>query len=461
MKNLPLLLLGGATLASGAVAAAETEQPNVVILFVDDLGWADLGYNNPKFETPNIDQLQKDGMYFRRAYVSTATSSPSRSSLITGKEALRCGFTRHIYGPDSDKVGHPGNGEFELLAADPGQLYSRAYLQDHEITYAERLKENGYYTYFAGKWHLGENDRGPATQGFDEVWASNSYGSPSNYIAPFFKTENFFPDVTPGEGYLTNMITDGVVDFVKNYDKPEPFLLNYWYYNVHSPHIGRPDLVEKYLKAGLSKTDAIYAAQVTSVDESVGRIRKAIADKGLADNTIFIFTSDQGGAYQNAHLRGGKIGGDTLGEGGSRVSMIVYAPGMEGMGTTFESPVQTLDIYPTIVEMASGKKCKDKQIQGVSLVSVLDGGKLKDRDLFMHRSYEDQNSVIMNGDWKLIRYRSGKVQLYNLKDDESETTDLSKSNPKMADAMFKRLVKWQLEATPKEIISTVPVGETR
>lgn len=457
MKNaLSLLLLGGA--AVGAANAATTERPNIVMLFVDDMGWADVGYENLKFDTPNINKLQKDGIYYSRAYVSTATSSPSRSSLITGKEALRCGFVRHIY--HNNAVESRNNGEFEYWANDPGQMLSRAYLQPEEITYAERLKENGYYTYFAGKWHLGEDEYGPATQGFDEVFASNSAGHPDSYLAPFFKKDNPFPNAKKGEDHLTDMITDGVVEFVEGYDKNEPFLLNMWYYNVHSPHIGRPDLVAKYLKRGLHKDDAIYAAQVEAVDESVGRIRKAIADKGLSDNTIFIFTSDQGGYYQNAHLRGGKTGGETLCEGGTRVPMIIYAPGAKANGTKYTSPVQTLDIFPTMVEAATGKPCKDKQIQGVSLVSTFDGKVLKDRDLFTHRSYEDQNCALTNGDWKLIKYRSGKLQLFNIKSDEGETTDLINVYPKLAQDMLKRLTKWQEEATPKELLTTVPVGGT-
>lgn len=431
----------------GTTAVQAQEQPNIVILFADDLGWADLGYQNPKFDTPNINQLKNDGTYFAHTYVSTATSSPSRSSLLTGKEALRCGFVRHIYDTEDETAERP---EFQTFDKDPGNMKSRAWLPLEEITYAERLKEHGYYNMFVGKWHLGHADYFPTKQGFDEMYGTTEHGHPKSYYQPFFKTQNPFPNATKDE-FLTDLLTDGAVSFVEEYDKKQPFLLNVWYYGVHGPHVGRKDLIAKYEARGLQGKDAIYAAMVEAVDQSVGRIRKAIADKGLADNTIFIFTSDQGGLFTNAPLSGGKIG-NTLGDGGSRVPMIIYAPNMKAMGTTYNQPVQTLDIYPTLVELASNKRCKEKQIQGVSLLPVLNGGKLKDRDLFLHRSYEDQNCAIVRDGWKLIKYRSGNLELFNLNVDESETTNLVNAEPKRCKQMLKTLNKWQEEATPKELL---------
>ena len=437
-KLVPLLLL------SSSLATAQ--HPNIVVLFVDDLGWSDLGYQNPEFETPNIDKLKQEGLYFSRAYVSTATSSPSRASLLTGKEALRCGFVRHIYD-------NPDRKEFQTLATDPGHMKSRGWLPLDEITYAERLKEFGYYNYFVGKWHLGHEPYYPIYQGFDAMYGTCEHGHPNSYYQPFFKTENPFPEAGNSE-YLTDKLTEGAVDFIERSATKQPFLLNVWYYAVHDPHIGHKDLVNKYLAKGMERKRAEYAAMVETVDNSVGRIRDAIQKKGVAENTVFIFASDQGGDFTNAPLRGGKIGGDTLGEGGSRVPLVVYAPGMKAMGQTYDDPVQTIDLYPTIVELASAKQCNDKQINGISLIPALKGRKLKKRDLFLHSSYEDQNAAIIDGSWKLIKYRSGKLQLYNIKNDIGETTNLAKTYPKIAERMLLRLEHWQKEATPKELLST-------
>lgn len=436
-KLLPLFLL------SSGIAAAQ-QQPNIVVLFADDLGWSDLGYQNPEFETPNINKLKQDGLYFSRTYVSTATSSPSRASLLTGKEALRCGFVRHIYD-------NPHRDEFQTLATDPGHLKSRGWLLLDEKTYAERLKEFGYYNYFVGKWHLGHEPYYPVHQGFDAMYGTCEHGHPNNYYQPFFKTENPFPEAGDNE-YLTDKLTEGAVDFIEHCTDKQPFLLNVWYYGVHDPHIGRKDLVGKYLAKGMNRKRAEYAAMVEALDNSVGRIRDAIQKKGLAGKTVFIFSSDQGGDFSNAPLRGGKRGGDTLAEGGSRVPLIIYVPGMNAMGQSYDDPVQTTDLYPTMVELASEKKCTDRQINGISLIPALKGKKLKKRDLFMHRSYEDQNAAIIDGDWKLIKYRSGKLQLYNISNDIGETTNLVTVYPRRAERMLLRLEHWQEKATPRELL---------
>ncbi|MFR9611380.1 MAG: sulfatase [Rikenellaceae bacterium] len=442
-KYIPLLLL-----CTGVTTITAAEKPNFVILFVDDLGWADLGYQNTKFDTPNINQLKDDGIYYSRTYVSTATSSPSRASLLTGREALRCGFVRHIY--DVEDPSAPRE-EFQTLSTDPAHMKSRAWLPLEEITYAERLKEMGYYNMFVGKWHLGHEPYYPTKQGFDAMYGTCEHGHPRNYYAPFFKTEDPFPNAREGEDYLTNMLTDGAVNFITEYDKQQPFLLNMWYYGVHGPQHGRRDLIAKYESRGMNHIDAVQAAMIEAIDESVGRVRETLERCDMADNTVIIFSSDQGGAFSNAPLSGGKKGGNTLADGGSRVPMIIYNPMASSNGVSYDKAVETLDIYPTLVEMASNKKCKDRQIQGVSLVPTFNGKELKDRDLFLHRSYEDQNSAIVRGDYKLIKYRSGKLELFDLKNDVGESTNLVDAKPKLRDQMLTALTKWQEEATPKEL----------
>ena len=445
------LLLASAPLLMTAGCCETTEQPNIVVLFVDDLGWADLGYNNSKFHTPNIDKLKSEGTYFERAYVPTATSSPSRAGLITGRESLRCGFVRHIYHTE-DHLPAAQRSEFQTLASDPGRMKSRAWLPLEEITYAERLKDFGYYNYFVGKWHLGNELYFPEKQGFDELFGVTEHGAPRNYYnKPFFKTQNPFPNATDDE-YLTELITEGAVNFISNHDSDQPYLLNLWYYTVHAPHYGRKDYVAEYMAAGMTKADANYAAMVRSLDNSVGEIMQALEQNGDADNTMIIFISDQGGAFQNGHLRGGKKGGDTLAEGGTRVPMIVYYPGMKGMGTTYSKPVSTIDVFPTMVELASGKPCTDKQLNGMSLMPILQGGEQPDRNIFLHRSYEDQNSALIQGDWKLIKYRSRKLELYNIANDESEQNNLAAQDTERCAAMLQILLNWQDEATPAYLL---------
>ncbi|NDP22496.1 MAG: sulfatase [Paludibacter sp.] len=440
-KELLLASLLGATLNGFS-----QQKPNIVVLFVDDWGWADLGNRNSKFHTPNIDQLKKDGLEFTRAYISTATSSPSRATLLTGKEAVRMQMVRHIYENKEKGLISTGgeNNEFQYFANDPAKLPSRSYLPLKEVTYAERLKEMGYYNMFVGKWHLGEESHFPTKQGFDAMYGTCEHGHPSSYYPPFFKTNNPFPNAGKNE-YLTDLVSAGAERFIKEYNKTQPFSLTVWYYGVHGPQVGRKDYVEQYKKEGLTGKDAEYAAMVSTVDESIGRIRLELKAKGIEKNTVIILYSDQGGEFSNAPLRGGKIGGFTICEGGSRVPLIVLYPGITKAGSVTETPVQNIDIYPTIVEIASGKKCKDKGVNGVSLMPILKGGNIKSRNLYFFRGYEDQYCAIMNGDWKLIKYHSGLFEFYNLKTDVGETTNLVDLEVKKANKMKKELAEWENE----------------
>lgn len=436
------LLLASCTMYSTAVEAQQ--QPNIIVMFVDDLGWADLGYQNPQFETPNINKLKQKGINFTRAYVSTATSSPSRASLLTGKEALRCGFVRHIYGG--------GTEEFETFAGDPRKMLSRAWLPLDEVTYAEKLKQEGYNTAHVGKWHLGSEEFYPHTQGFDKVFATTDYGSPKSYYYPFFRSGNPFSESKKGD-YLTDLVSNSAVEYINNYSDDKPFLLNVWFYTVHGPHVGRKDLVEKYIAKGYEGKIAHHHAMVESLDMAVGNILGAIESKDVADNTVVIFTSDQGGHFSNYPLSGGKSDGNTLGEGGTRVPFILYSPNSPAMGKRYNKPIQTIDVFPTLVEYATNKRYKDKNINGVSLMPIVEGGDIKSRNLFLHRSYEDQHCALIQDDWKLIRYSSGKLELFNIENDISETTNLVEVHPKRVEKMNKILGKWLEEATPKELIT--------
>jgi len=465
------ILCGGSIGTNAALTSNNSKKidkaPNIVILFVDDLGWTDLGYQNPQLHTPHINQLKSEGLYLSRAYVSTATSSPSRASLLTGKEAVRTGFVRHI--PDN-----PDRKEYHYLASDPAQMPSRNWLKLNETTYAERLHELGYKSLFLGKWHLGHEGYFPINQGFDEMYGTCEHGHPNSYYAPFFNTHNPLPNAKPGVDYITDMLTDKAVDYIDTYKGNKPFLLNMSYYTVHGPHVGRKDFLKQYQQEGIKVraknqpniTDPVYrkrldnmdssypdfAAMVSALDESVGRIREALIKKGFDKNTMIIFTSDQGGTFTNAPLNGGKMGGFTDYEGGSRVPMIIYYPGMQAMGTEDQTPVETLDLYPTMVELASRKPCKEKQLNGESLLPLLEGETLAPRDLFLYRSYENQNDAIISGDWRLIKYRDGNCELFNIRQDEGQEHNLIARYPERAASLKTRLLEWEREAIPGELL---------
>ena len=424
------------------------DKPNIVLLFIDDYGWSDIGYRNDVFQTPNLDQFKKESLDFNRAYIPTPTCSPSRLSILTGKEAIRLGMPRHIsIDPENPDA------EYNLWPSDPVQRPSRNYLPLEEITYAERLKELGYYNMFVGKWHLGHQGRYPTDQGFDADYGTTDAGHPKSYYYPFFKAKDdpkgFLKSGLKEGDYLTDVLTDGAVNFIKDYDKDEPFMLSFWYYSVHGPSIGREDLLKKYQDAGLKGKYAHHAAMVEAMDESVGRVREAIEAKGIADNTVIIIMSDQGGAYTNAPLSGGKKGGNALGEGGARVPLLINYPGITKANTETNIPVQSIDLYPTLMEIASGKKYDNKDIQGVSLMPILKGETIKNRSLYFFRSYEDQYAAVINGNWKLIKYHSGKFQLFNVAEDISEQNNLIGTGLKIEEELKTNIAAWEAEAVPE------------
>lgn len=436
MKNHLLYILLFLTQSIGVIGQS---QPNIVLFFVDDMGWADVNHRNEKLQTPNLDQLRQESLEFTRAYIATPTCSPSRASLLTGKEPVRFQMSRHAMSGNQE--------EFHLWKTDPVQRPSRNWLPLEEETYAEALKKEGYYNYFIGKWHLGHEPYYPVHQGFDAQYYTNEHGHPKSYYPPYFKEGNPFPN-TAEDDYLTDVLTHEATRFVKEYDKKEPFMLSFWYFTVHGPHIGRKDWVEYYKAEGLEGKFAEYAAMISTMDESVGQLRQALKDKGIADNTVIIFLSDQGSYFENLPLSGGKRGGNSLGEGGARVPLYILYPDVTQANSTCDIPVQSLDIFPTLKEIASGKKYKNKAIQGKSLLPLLKNGKIKKRSLYFFRSYEDQYSAIMQGDWKLVKYHSGKYELFNLKSDISEKTNLAGMGLKQERKLKKKIRKWEAEAVP-------------
>jgi arylsulfatase A-like enzyme len=416
--------------------------PNIIIFFVDDMGWADWGVRNPAFNTPHLNQLKKDGIEFTRAYVATPTCSPSRASLLTGREPVRFTMPRHV----SDIGSKNASSEYNYWPTDPVNMPSRNWLPLDEITYAEKLKGINYYNQFIGKWHLGDEAYYPTKQGFHAEIGVTGFGQPGSYYPPYWKKDNPFPDAK--DEYLTDVLTDSAVNFILNYDKRKPFQLSFYHYGVHGPIIGKKEYIDQYRKKGWEEKYAEYGAMVTSVDESLGRLRKALKDKGIAGNTIILFTSDQGGYFSNYPLRGMKMGGNTLGEGGARVPFVFYWPGKTRAGSECHVPIQTLDVYPTLVEIASGKPCMDTQIQGKSLLPLIKGDRFPPRKLFFFRSYEDQYAAIIDGDWKLIKYHKGQPELYNIKKDSGEVSNLIYNNPSIARRLLDELNAWEKQAVP-------------
>ena len=441
-----VLLTASSSLKVKTPIPLQNTKPNIVLLFVDDYGWADISYRNNLFTTPNLQQLKQESVEFTRAYIPTPTCSPSRYSLLTGREAVRGEMVRHIK-IDKDNPG----AKYSLWPSDPAQMPSINYMPLEDVTYAEKLKDLGYYNMFIGKWHLGHPGRYPEDQGFNESYGVTNAGNPKNYYYPFFRQDDdpkhYFKTNKEGD-YLTDVLTNRAVDFIENYNKKQPFMLSFWYYSVHEPSIGKKELVAKYKAQGLDEKMANHMAMVETMDASVGRIRQALLKKNISDNTMFIFISDQGGAYGNKPLSGGKKGGNTLGEGGARVPFLVYYPQLIKAAKSIDVPVQSIDIFPTLMELASGTHYLDSNIQGVSLLPVLKGKELAKRNLYFFRSYEDQYSAVISGDWKLIKYHSGKFQLFNISKDISEQNNLIGTNLSIEQILKTDLAQWEAEAVP-------------
>ncbi len=424
----------------------ESSQPNIVLLFVDDLGWNDLGFRNSKFETPHIDQLASDSLDFQRAYIASPTCSPSRATLLTGKHPARLKIVRHIPTGTTngfDKFGRTEQ-EFNQREGDPAKFPCRNWLPLEHTTYAEALKKLGYYNQFVGKWHLGHEPYHPIKQGFDAQFGTTNFGHPKSYMAPFFKNSDVLADVR--EGHLTDVLTKKSVNFISEYDRDQPFMLSLWYYGVHRPPVGRPDLLKHFQEKGYEKKDAIYAAQVAAVDDSVGRIRMALKEKGIEKETLIVFLSDQGSWYKNLPLRGSKRV-DTLCEGGARVPFLFNWPGVTKSKSHSDSLVQSTDLFPTLVEIAGGDVASHQDLDGVSLVSHIRDQKplARKSPIFGYRAYQDLYASVREGDWNLLAYRSGKVALHNVIKDVGEEHDVASENAEVVSDLSRKLIAWEKE----------------
>ena len=444
-----MLVLSGAN-------AQKNNQPNIVFFLVDDMGWIDLGcYGSNYYETPNIDKLAKEGMRFTSAYMMP-TCSPSRACLMTGEYPPRNG----IYSVDA-------------YAATPLKMQkvkgikSKKYISSEKLTIAEVLKNAGYTTGHFGKWHLGNTvETYPLAQGFDTNIAGCETGAPKSFFSPFGNVKNISPQ--EDGTYLPDVLTEGACRFIEK-NKNNPFFLYFPFYLVHVPLHAKKEWVNNYAEKNGSGSQNIpaYGAMVSYMDFCVGRVLKKIEALDLAENTMVIFTSDNGGqivATSNSPLKGQK---GNLYEGGIRVPLIVKWPGKVKKATQNDHPVTVVDFYPTLAEVSGVDLPKKKQIDGESMVPLLTGkGKLKRESIFWHLTSYNGNGrsnsllwqppagAIRKGNWKLIEnFEDGSLQLYNLKRDIGEKENLADKYPEKTKELLKKLKTWQEETkapVPKE-----------
>jgi arylsulfatase A-like enzyme len=446
VAGLGVALLAAAGLcAPGAVAApsAPAARPNIVFILVDDLGWADVGcFGSKYYETPNIDRLAAQGMRFTDAYAACPVCSPTRASIMTGKYPARLRLTDWIPGE--------GNAPNHALLVPPW----RQFLPLEEVTLARALKPAGYASASIGKWHLGGPAYFPEHHGFDLNVAGSDTGQPASYFWPYEGKTHTVPGLKaggqPGE-YLTDRLTDAAESFIET-NKDRPFFLYFAHYAVHVPLQAKAAVLAKYqAKRPLGgQTNAVYAAMIESVDESVGRVLGKLEALGLNERTVVVFMSDNGGlwpqATSNAPLRAGK--GHPY-EGGIREPLIIRWPGHVRPGRRCSVPVCSIDFFPTLLELAGAPA--PGPVDGLSLAPLLrESGTLPRDALYWHYPhYWSGNLVrpsgaVRAGDWKLIEfYEDMRVELYNLKEDLGESRDLASARPEKAAELRGRLHRWR------------------
>ncbi len=443
---------------------ASRPPPNVVFILVDDLGWADLGgYGSTFHKTKNLDRFAKSSLVFTNAYSASPVCSPTRASILTGKHPSRVRITDWIPGDDPK--------DRKLLG--PQDLHE---LPLAEVTLAEAFKQQGYTTFFAGKWHLGGEGFLPEDQGFDSNIGGIDKGQPpGGYYAPYQNPK--LPDGPEGE-YLTDRLTSESMRFMEE-NKDQPFFLFLSYYTVHTPIQANKEYVDHYRTklSGLQDTvvhlkpehtgltvrnqaNPAYASMVHALDVNVGRLLDKLEALALSENTIVVFTSDNGGLSTLAGnrvaptsvkpLRAGK---GWCYEGGIRVPLMIRMPGMENRGTTCEVPVVSYDFYPTLLDMAGIPLLPEQHRDGVSLLPLLHGEKEISRDAIFwdyphyHGSAWTPGAAILMDHWKLIEfYETDDVELYNLSEDIEETQNLAAKYPEKVDALRQKLRETQNDA---------------
>jgi arylsulfatase A-like enzyme len=454
------------------------KRPNILLILIDDMGWRDLScYGSPFYETPHIDRLAAEGMSFNQAYAACPVCSPTRASLLTGKYPARLGVTDWI---DWGFGIHPAR----------GKLIDAPYVNHlplQEKTIARALGEGGYQTWHIGKWHLGGEAYFPEKHGFEINIGGCEWGSPHNgYFSPWGIPR--LSDEPPGK-YLGDHLTDKAIQLIEDRDE-RPFFLNLWYYDVHTPIQAKLEKILKYEQKArdlhldelqtfsegaifpvqhkkdkrilrrLVQSDANYAGMIESLDENIGRLLSTLEQEGIAQDTLVIFTSDNGGLSTaegspttNAPLSEGK---GWMYEGGTREPLIIIWPGHTLPGSLCHTPVISPDFYPTLLEIAGLPLDPEQHCDGTSLVPLLlQNGLTEPRPIFWHYPhYGNQGgtpgSSVRIDDYKLIEFfEDNRLELYNLRHDLGEQINLAKDEPQQLRLMHQVLVEWREKVQAK------------
>jgi arylsulfatase A-like enzyme len=466
---------------SASFAADVYRQPNVVFFLADDLGWRDFGYTGSTFyETPNIDALAARGCVFTNAHSACPVCSPSRAALMTGRYPARVGITDYIGGPQPKVAATQPRFKNRALLPAP----YRTELPLEEITVGEAFKEAGYSTFYAGKWHLGRTGRLPDSQGFDTSFGSAGGVTQSGYFAPYGPALGI-ADAPAGE-HIDLRLAHETANWIAKQSGDKAMLAWFSLYDPHVPLMAPPETV-KYFEAKrerlglkdefapegksqvrLTQSHAVYAAMVKTMDDAVGIVVKQLEKQNLLDNTVIIFTSDNGGLStaegaptSNLPLRAGK---GWAYQGGVRVPLIVIAPGITKPGLKCETQTTSTDLFPTLLA-ACGLAARPKDhIDGIDLTPALSGKPLPDRPLFWHYPhYGNQGgqpfSAIRKGDWKLIAFHDASqgIELYDLAADPGEKNNLAKQHLAKAAELHADLDAWKASVKAIDAKRATPV----
>ena len=428
--------------------AEQSSRPNIILIVADDLGWRDVGFMGNDFvKTPNIDRIAREGMTFTHAYANAPNCAPTRACLMSGQYSPRHGVYT-VHPPERGKVEH------RKLIPSP----NKKVLDASRITIAEALKAGGYVAASMGKWHLGKDeDGGPISQGFDVNIAGGQAGHPKSYFSPY--SNPWLPDGPEGE-HLTDRISTEATNFIRQ-NKDKHFFLYLPFYSVHTPIQAKDSLVaiyeEKDCPPDIEKCHPKYAAMVETMDQGVGRILKTLDELTLTDNTLIIFTSDNGPYFPVSTakpLRGSK---GMLYEGGIRVPLAIRYPPLIRAGSQSDRPVISLDFYPTLLDVAGVSPQANYELDGVSLTAAFRNIKDWPRETLywhfpaylqgykgMERWRQTPASAILHENWKLIQtFETGELELYDLANDEGEMTNLAKEKPEKTEELLALLNEWR------------------